>query len=105
MEMVCKMSESTTKNHLKNETEGYEYAIVLVERAVETKEKIKKQKEEERSRKVSRIDVIVLIEELKNDFKRINELSRDIAKKNGRTIVTYEDAEEAIRAIKAEKSL
>ena len=65
------MGKNAIKNHSKNKTEtkGYEFAIMLVERAIETKENIKKRNG---SQKVSRIDVLFLIEELKDDFKRIN---------------------------------
>lgn len=101
------MGEKVAKDRLKEKTQNREYesAIMLVERVVETDEMIKKPDGTEEPQKVSRIDVVVLLDEFKDDSERINELAREVAKMNGRNIVAYEDAEEAIKLVKVQKSV
>lgn len=83
----------------------YKFAIMLVERQIKTGEKIIKPDGTEKPIKVPRIDVLVLTDDLKDEFERINKMAGEIARKNGRSIVSYEDAEEAIKLVKIRKSV
>ncbi len=46
------------------------------------------------------LDVLLLIDEFKTRFEKIGEIAKEIAKKDGRNIVNYEDAEEALKQIR-----
>lgn len=93
------MNEKVTENQLK--VKEYIFAVRLAERAIKTKEMLKKQNTPENLR-ISRIDVLLLIAGLKEEFEKINQKSEEIAQKHGRTAVTYSDAEEAMRLVRAE---
>ena len=42
------------------------------------------------------------MDEFKSRFEKLDEKAREITQKDGRTIVTYEDADEALKQIRAE---
>lgn len=75
--------KKVTSDNLKR-TREYESAIMLVERQI-----IIKKPDETNPQKISTIDVVILLDEFKDDSQRINELAREIAKINDRSIVTY----------------
>lgn len=97
------MNKKVTTNQLehKSKVKEYIFAVRLAESAIKTKEMLKKQSAS-KNPQISRIDVLLLIAGLKEEFEKINQKSEEIAQSYGRTAVTYADAEEAIRLIRAE---
>lgn len=97
------MNKKITNNQLEHKSKVKEYilAVRLAESAIKAKEMLKKHNTS-KNPQISRIDVLLLIAGLKEEFEKINQKSEEIAQSYGRTAVTYADAEEAIRLIRAE---
>ena len=50
------------------------------------------------------LDVLLLIDEFKCRFEKLGEKAKEIALKDGRAVITYDDAEEALKQIRIGKS-
>ncbi len=96
--------KNVAKNDLKHEMESTEneLAAVLIENIIKTKQTVITSDGTERLQNTS-LDVLLLIDEFKNRFEKLGEKAEEIALKDGRTIVTYEDAEKALRQIRTGK--
>ncbi len=92
-----------TDSSLKHEMENVEEELVtaLIENIIKTKRTTIKTNGTEKLLNTS-LDVLLLIDEFKNRFEKLGEKAEEIAQKEGRTIVTYEDAEKALKKIRAE---
>ncbi|MGB9977869.1 hypothetical protein [Methanobacterium sp.] len=96
---------SKAKNSdLKHEMESTESELIntLIENIIKTKITVVKSDEVEKLQNTS-LDVLLLIDESKTKFEKIGKIAKEIAKKDGRTIVTYEDAEKALNQMQTEK--
>ena len=91
------------KDNNLNEIKSTESELVnaLVENLIKTKKTINKSDKTEKLQNTS-LDVLLLIDEFKCRFEKLGEKAREIAQKDGRTIVTYADADEALKFIRAE---
>jgi histone H3/H4 len=91
-------------NDLKHEMKSIknELAATLIENMIKTKRTVTKSDEIEKLQNTS-LDVLLLIDEFKTRFEKIGEIAKEIAAKDGRTIVTYEDAEKALKQIPIKK--
>lgn len=96
--------KNVAKNNLKHEMKSTESELMtaLIESMIKTKRTVVKSDEIEKLQNTS-LDVLLLIDEFKNRFEKLGQIAKEIAKKDGRTIVTYEDAEEALKQIRIEK--
>ncbi len=96
--------KNITKNDLKHEMESTEseLAEALIENIIKTKQTIVKSNGTEKLQNTS-LDVLLLIDEFKTRFEKLGEKAKEIARKDGRIIVTYDDAEKALRQIRTEK--
>lgn len=96
--------KNVTKNNLKHEMKSTEneLAAVLIENMIKTKRTVVKSDEIEKLQNTS-LDVLLLIDEFKTRFEKISEIAKEIAEKDGRTIVTYDDAEKALNEMQTEK--
>jgi len=96
---------SKAKNSdLKHEMESTKSELIntLIENIIKTKITVVKSDEIEKLQNTS-LDVLLLIDEFKTRFEKIGEIAKEIAAKEGRTIVTYEDAEKALKQILIKK--
>lgn len=96
--------KQTTDDNLKHQNENKENELVtaLVENMIKTKITVLKSDKTEKPQKTS-LDVLLLIDEFKSRFEKLGEKAREIAQKDGRTVVTYDDADKALRQIRAGK--
>ncbi len=96
--------KNATNSSLKHKMKGteHELIIMLVERILEIDKTDNSLNKAEKLQNTS-LDVLLLIDEFKTKFEKLGEIAKEIAKKDGRTIVTYDDAEKALRQIRAEK--
>lgn len=96
--------KNVTKNNLKHEMKSTENELVaaLIENMIKTKRTVAKSDEIEKLQNTS-LDVLLLIDEFKNRFEKLGQIANEIAAKEGRTIVTYEDAEKALKQMRTEK--
>lgn len=96
--------KNVTKNNLKHEMKSIEneLAAALIENMIKTKRTVAKSDEIEKLQNTS-LDVLLLIDEFKTRFEKIGEIAKEIAEKDGRTIVTYDDAEKALHQMQTEK--
>ncbi len=94
-----------TNNNSKHQIESIEseLLITLAENVIKTKKTIRKSDKTEKPQKTS-LDVLFLIDEFKSRFEKLGEKAREIAQKDGRNVVTYADADEALKQIRAEKA-
>ena len=97
---MSKAKNSDLKHEMKS-TEN-ELATALIENIIKTKRTVTKSDEIEKLQNTS-LDVLLLIDEFKTRFEKIGEIAKEIAKKDGRTIVTYGDAEKALNQMRTEK--
>ena len=88
---------------LKHEIKSIDGKLVdaLIENLLKTKQTIEKSDKTEKPQNTS-VDAFFLIDEFKIRFEKLGEKAKEIAQKDGRTVVTYADAEEALRQIMAE---
>ena len=96
--------KNVAKNDLKHEIDSTEseLAAALIENIIKTKQTVITSDGTEKLQNTS-LDVLLLIDEFKTRFEKLGEKAKEIAEKDGRTIVTYEDAEKALRQIRAGK--
>jgi len=94
--------KETTSNKLKPEVGNTEdeLTIALVKNILKTKITVLKSDKTKNPQHTS-LDVLLLIDEFKNRFEKLGEKAREIAQKDGRNFVTYDDAEEALKLIRA----
>ena len=92
-----------TDSNLKPEIKAVESELVaeLIENVLKTKKTVKKSDKTEKPQNTS-LDVLILIDEFKCRFEKLGEKAKEIAQKDGRNIVTYADADEALKRIRAE---
>jgi hypothetical protein len=93
------------KTSLRHQEENEESELInkLVENIIKTKKTVLKSDNIETLQNTS-IDILFLIDEFKCRFEKLGEKAREIALKDGRAVVTYDDAEEALKQIRTEKS-
>jgi type II secretory pathway predicted ATPase ExeA len=91
-------------NDLKHEMRSIESELMtaLIENMIKTKRTVVKSDEIEKLQNTS-LDVLLLIDEFKNRFEKLGQIAKEIAQKDGRTIVTYGDAEKALKQMRIEK--
>ena len=91
-------------NDLKHEMKSTESELItaLIENMIKTKRTVVKSDEIEKLQNTS-LDVLLLIDEFKNRFEKLGQIAKEIAQKDGRSSVTYDDAEEALKQIRIEK--
>ncbi len=96
--------KNVAKNNLKHEMRSTENELmaILIENMINTKRTVVKSDEIEKLQNTS-LDVLLLIDEFKNRFEKLGQIAKEIAEKDGRSIVTYADAEAALKQIKIEK--
>ncbi|OEC86266.1 MULTISPECIES: hypothetical protein [Methanobacterium] len=97
---MSKAKNSDLKHEMKSIKN--ELAAALIENMIKTKRTVTKSDEIEKLQNTS-LDVLLLIDEFKTRFEKIGEIAKEIAAKDGRTIVTYEDAEKALKQIPIKK--
>lgn len=97
---MSKAKNSDLKHEMKSIKN--ELAAALIENMIKTKRTVAKSDEIEKLQNTS-LDVLLLIDEFKTRFEKIGEIAKEIAAKDGRTIVTYEDAEKALKQMRTEK--
>ncbi|MCZ3371186.1 hypothetical protein [Methanobacterium veterum] len=100
-----KKIKQITNSNLNHQTTSSESELVstLIDNVIETKKTVLKSGKTETPQSTS-LDILFLIDEFKSRFEKLGEKAREIAQKNGRTVVTYEDADEALKQIRTEKS-
>ena len=93
------------KTSLKHQEENEESELVnkLIENIIKTKKTVLKSDNIETLQTTS-LDILFLIDEFKCRFEKLGEKAREIALKDGRAVVTYDDAEEALKQIRVGKS-
>ena len=94
------ITSSNSKPEIKNIKS--ELVTALLENIIKTKQTIKTSDKSKKPQNTS-IDILILIDEFKIRFEKLGEKAKEIAQKDGRTIVTYDDAEKALKLIRAEK--
>ena len=103
MDKIVNTTKQVTNSNLKPKIKNTEEELVtaLIENIIKKKRTTMKTNGTEKLLNTS-LDVLLLIDEFKNRFEKLGEKAKEIAQKDGRTIVTYEDAEEALKQIRAE---
>ena len=96
--------KNVTETNLKHQITSNENELVatFVKNMIKTKKTVLKSGKNEKPQSTS-LDVLLLIDEFKSRFEKLGEKAREIAQKDGRTVVTYEDADEALKQIRAGK--
>ena len=94
--------KNVAKNNLKHEMRSIEMITALIENMIKTKRTVVKSDEIEKLQNTS-LDVLLLIDEFKNRFEKLGQIAKEIAEKDGRSIVTYDDAEKALKQMRIEK--
>ena len=98
---IKKITSSKLKQQ--NENNEKELETALIENTIKTKRTVLKSDKSKKPQCTS-LDVLLLIDEFKSKFEKLGEKAREIAQKNGRTVVTHEDADEALKQIRTEKA-
>ncbi len=99
-----KKIKQITNSNLNHQTTSSESELVstLIDNVIETKKTVSKSDKIETTQSTS-LDVLFLIDEFKCRFEKLGEKAKEVALKDGRAIVTYDDAEEALKQIRAGK--